>query len=411
VKVERADPSSELVLLKAPSSFNDQFCARLEETKIQSVDNVAGPHRNIVTAGYLKTGEVDLRYNFETNDQTLKNKIPIGRVLSSGLKHLKNFVEFRYVDVGPGMSGGALLDEKGDVLGITTRYIPFQDTPWIIPISDIQNFIDQKEILTLKNPKLFNLLLYQSLSHPYFIGDNVANMPGDNIANMPSTKTEKTKENPGILLFKEHHEGITDANDDKKRKLVSVRCNHLSKWEQIDGNNDYIYKCEDLTVLAESQKVYLDKEGFIPEKKRLEVLKNFKGKYDYSRSDYFGRLVVFKQKVRGIDGMEKISSLIERDEVVISEKNISVRLGNSARLDFEITFSEKNKSITLTKPDKTKLTCENRSFHKLICENKNEVFSLSMLNSKKKQLSYKYAIKNSNDNYSYYYGEFINKEN
>ena len=387
---------------------------------------MAGEYKSLQIAGFTKSGEVDIKYNYQTDDPILKDKKPIIRLIPSGLKGVTQFAEVKYIDVGPGMSGGPLLDDKGNVLGITTRYMPFEDTPWIIPIMDVEAFIEDKKIMTGKNPALFNLAQYKISAKPFITGDSLPKKPGDSLPKKPGDSLPKKPgdslpKKPGdslpkkpsdsddvLALFQDKAEGIVDFNDPQKRKLLAVRCSSLTSWEQIDGNDDYIHKCPDVTKLAESDKIYVDQDEEIPLEHRGKALDVLIGSFDYNNSSYSGRKITYVEDRSAIDQMKKIKSQLQRDEVVISPKSIKINLGKDKKLDFEIKADENGKLHLLDSTNNI-LDCDNKSITKLICQSSNISLTLSMVNTHKKELRYRVSIKNK-DVTEYYYGSFINKE-
>ena len=206
----------------------------------------------------------------------------------------------------------------------------------------------------------------------------------------------------------DNHEGIADFNDSKKRNLLGVRCNGKA-WEQIDGFDDYIYKCDDLLKLSSQDKIYSDKDGFVPKEYRGQLLLNLTGKYNYSKSDYFGRVLTMKPNNSTIDGMEKLDSINQYDEIKITNDSINLHFGKKKEIKFKIKYVNNKKKIVLISNKGDRLVCENKSLNKLICKGENIALSLSMINTLKKQLGYKYSTRNDNGTYQYHYGEFINR--
>lgn len=425
IQIERSDENKELVLFKAHDKINKLFCSKIVETKILSATEMIGEHDAIITAGYLKSGQVDLQYNFDAADEDTKF---VGRAIKTGLPGIKDLVEFKYIDVGPGMSGGALLNQSGNVLGITTRYVPHQDTPIVIPMSEVQDFIQNKPLILVKDKKLYNLKDNYLATKRFSIGDNVPGMPGDNVPNMPGDNVpgmpgdnvpnmpgsnllsglfgKSSSVKLGVNSFMEKHEGIIDFNDPQKRKLLAVQCSDKSSFEQIDGHDDYLYKCDDVTALSENQKVYLDKEGFVPKEYRKDILKNLQGDFMFTGKNS-GRKTTFKENPKSIDSMEKESSKLHKDSISIKENEITLRLADNIKMRFTVSSEEEGRFIYL-KPEigGAPLKCENRSMLKLICENGDYALTLSLVNSKNKSLTYKFARRVSDKRYEYSFGDY-----
>ena len=422
VDIERSDNQSELVLLSIPKKLNKQYCPRIFNTKILSTEEIINDQSLKLPVGYTKEGHIEYFNNYRSDNEKLDSYIPKGRKIKSALKNIKHFIEFKSLDVGPGMSGGAVLNNNGDVLGITTRNIPLQDTPWVIPMDEVYEFIQGKEESLTKNEKLYNVDLYQSRSKKYSIadnivekpGDNTAGMPGDNTAGMPGDNTAgmpndniKNFEDNNLNKFIESHEGIIDFNDDSRRKLIAVKSLD-GTWKQIDGNDDYLFKSPDVTKLEEGQKIYLKDDGSLPSEVRDQTIGNLVGNYDYSNSRYFGREITYKPNRKSINGMKKIKNNNQYDEIKITQNSIELNFGDKKKIRFEINYSNDKNSIILSRENGSKLKCENRSLNKLICKGEKEAFSLSMLDSKTKHLSYKYVTLDDENRYHYNFGDFIN---
>jgi hypothetical protein len=208
--------------------------------------------------------------------------------------------------------------------------------------------------------------------------------------------------------FIEALEGIVDHNDSEQRVLLAVRCGPFSPWEQIDGNEDYVHKlqryhlatrsCGDITKLPESDKIYRDKEGYVPLSHRTNLLERLKGTFFTSSEKAAGRYLSYDRlpESGGLLTPKERLSVHHRIHVDPDKEQISVHLGGrpgpymdgTIRTDFKVSYEDNGKKIKLTPqnsagnfPGRDSLgvmTCENKNFLKLICKGETSAFSLSL---------------------------------
>ena len=229
--------------------------------------------------------------------------------------------------------------------------------------------------------------------------------------------------NPKASLgeFVEALEGIVDHNDSDNRELLAVRCGPFSPWEQIDGQEDYIHKllpyhlatrsCPNVKELREEDKIYRDKEGFIPMSQRLNLLERLRGTFFTHSDKTAGRLLTYKELSREGRPLtaEKRIAVQHRIHINPDEETIAIQLGGPAgpfsddviASEFKVSFEDEGRVIKL-KPKYTsgnfpgkqtlgEMTCENKNFLKLICKGPTSALSISVTSNIEKRVAIRFS--------------------
>lgn len=238
--------------------------------------------------------------------------------------------------------------------------------------------------------------------------------------------------------FIEVLEGIVDYKDDENRELLAVRCGPFSPWEQIDGREDYIHKlrpynralggeiCPTVESLKETDKIYRDKDGYVPEEFRRDILKRLKGVYLTQKDKPIGLLANYSApNGENLLTAKDRTSVHQRVEVDPEKEEISLVLGGAAGFignqnelatTFKVGFSEDGKKLSLTPKFQTgrisqnqlvgEMTCENKNFLKLICRGENTAFSLSLPQNRPRRMAIRFSsVNESNGEMVHSHGE------
>jgi hypothetical protein len=337
------------------------------------------------------------------------------REVSSGLRNNQHFIEIWGLDIIPGMSGGALMSGS-KLIGISTRFIPFQSTSYFIPLKDVYRFLNAPPKIreratgsSLARARYYEASFTPDVKHgAREAGDNHHADGGDNHhadggdnhhADGGSGIDIRFGATAGVGFLREPDEGIPDP-ENPQLQIIGLG------GEQIDGQDDL----QRLSVTGNRDFVKRSRDGYPSERIRADLISRLKGKFlgmDRVKMRIFAK---DWKNTTGWSETRKGRGTAMIDLRMQGERQFALRLYQDSGLlapgkyrtedkvqfiaDYEFTgrFDEDFKHVTLTGKDST-MICENIHYLKLICSSANQELSLSFVDRAAGRLKFSYALR------------------
>jgi hypothetical protein len=389
--------------------------------------------------------------------------------VTSGLSDVSKYYLLSKFPSRPGMSGGALIDSDGNLIGITNSYHPTQDKTYTIPKRDLLRFLDNPRNSTLVSNLPKHLFLTgdnsgvgtgdnsgvgtgdnsgvgtgdnsgvgtgdnsgvgtEDNSMKCTKGDNSGTGTGDNSGTGTEDKSTKcTGDNSGtgtddeitrlimsenLQIFIEPLEGITFGS---YQVLLAIGNN------QIDGYDNYK---DHQTTMAQSL-VLRSKDNYLNKSIRENLISRLSGQYEFDSTlkNYTKDEKQFIGWDLNYSGDTKANVQLNHDSLEISfasHQNVynfgtaypfTARYRQEKNISFNVEFQNDNKTIFLRNNIET-LVCDNLNYLKLICKGKRSSFSLSLdkLDKETAKASFRYYERiEPSLNLDYYYGSSESNE-
>lgn len=401
--VKKISQAKDLAMIELPEMVKDHFCPQLHNIKFTSASQIASKKRGFFIAGFAKKfldkpASHYVWYNqgtlYEIGEckYTPRIKMIKSKLIETDIPNFSGLIKINNIQLFDGMSGSALIDDQMNLLGITSQYIPSQDSVFSIPVKDVINFIYEENLI--KNA------LTMSLSNSNIFG-------GDNLHADGGDKSISPR-HPSLDFFQEPNEGISINKNSEI--LLAIGLN------QIDGTDDF-----ERLKKSKERRITRKLNGHPSLEIRKNIIKRLKGKY----TSFYSKHKIFFQDEKHIWGWNSHKHGNLSTTIKVKKNSIKVTFGKHNISDsrqqidyspipmalvnneyfskrnetYKISYSDDYKTVSLTSNrNNAKLTCNNKHYLKLICQGeKKHQFSISLSNhkwrKKDKIFKFRYLLK------------------
>jgi hypothetical protein len=324
------------------------------------------------------------------------------------------FIEVKQLNTTPGMSGGLVFAWPTTLVGLNSRFIPFQSISFIIPLEKVILLANSVGNLAEDKPPIFNFGT-KGISAAYFAprsndtypaGDNGHANGGDNgHANGGSGPVDRRFQGSPLLLFREPDEGVPLSRDSNQILLAIDR-------EQIDGSDDYWIKYFPRINDPAATLILREKGGYPDSKVRDAMIKRLDGVYEsadrFSDYDQDQNDVFYMEDASVREGFKVAAEGFDHPQIDVDSQahlihfifpahylhapNTQSHMTQIPGLvyTFKLKLSNDSKTITLDGSGRH-LTCENNNFLKLICSGDGIEIALSADRLSRKKITYRMA--------------------
>ena len=436
------DRTKDLALLALPESIKNEECPNLNQPTIKTNEVLISGNRSVIIAGFTaerknSPPKPKVWHNRNTIRNNLEKAEPTYNPssLSLSTSTLPNIDKFLEVDTRSleGHSGGMAIDEKGNFLGLSTRYIESQDTAFIIPVADVINYINNPT----QNNESLNGNNQSKPSGGSNGGDTQGGSNGGDTQGGSNGADTQGGSNGGDTQGGSNGgdtqggsnggdtqggsnggdtQGGSNGGDTQGGSNRSqIGCVHPSfpifMNSFIDSNDGFLNHVGKIILAVDGHQIngsddlkdhwdpegniiYVEDDNYPTLAIRKGIIERLLGEYTFLKSSQ-------KQYIENEDesflkkwrethyGEGKSSIKLEKESIKLEIEEtglypsttnfftmIGYQLSNTVKKDYKISFDSSYKTVYLESIDE-KLTCKNNNYLKLICTGQGRVLSIS----------------------------------